>query len=255
MKKLLTSLLAPGLALAMAMTLAGCELYFGEDDNGGGGPGGGGGGWTCAEDADCAAGCYCAKDSPTATGYCEEAGFCSNDADCPDGYTCDERSSCVPDEPETCTTDADCSAGSFCNGEGVCEPSCVCETDAEAQAAGWGYCDEARSTCKPPLAVSCNAPLTCNENPPSCPQGYVPLIATQGDRAGCYNGECNPIGWCDVSPACKAYQHEPDCLAVNACDASYTGIGCQGPGGTPCQAGQPGCICQEYRFASCVDGT
>jgi hypothetical protein len=251
MTKLLTSL---GLALAMAMTLSGCELYFGEETGGGGsGGGGGGGGWTCAEDADCAAGCFCQKDSNATQGYCEEAGFCSNDADCPDGYTCDARSSCVPDAPPTCASDDDCAAGSYCNG-GVCEPSCVCENDAEAQAAGWGYCDELRSTCKPPLAQSCNAPITCTTAAPSCPVGTVPVISLEGDDAGCYTGACNPIGTCDVTPTCEALQHESDCLSAAPCDVTYTGINCQGPGGSQCQAGQPGCICEEYRFAECVTG-
>lgn len=249
MTKLLTSL---GLALAAAITMTGCELYFGHDDGPGGRPGGGGGGggWTCVADADCAAGCFCAKDDSAASGVCEEAGFCSEDADCPDGYTCDDRSSCVPDPVTTCETEADCAAGSICT-DGLCEPSCVCSSDAEAQAAGWGYCDEARNTCMPPLAGgSCGGELTCTNNPPSCAPGEVPVILD-----GCYQGECSSIALCDVTPTCEARQHESDCLGVAGCGAVYNGINCTNADGTACQAGDAGCTCESFSFDECRSQT
>ena len=242
-----------GLLFMLAFMLTGCELYFGKNDGSGGSNGGGNPpGWACESNADCAAGCFCEKGDGDAAGECAEAGFCDTDADCPTGYTCDDRSSCVPDEtppPKTCANDLDCDAGSFCN-NGVCETSCVCENDAQAQAAGWQHCDEVRKTCKPgnPFG-SCAGPTTCGTEP-TCPAGSVALTSD----AGCYTGECSPIGTCDVSPACGRFQHEADCLNTadeSQCSAVYNGVNCKKPDGSACQAGDTGCVCDYFVFADC----
>jgi hypothetical protein len=263
MTKLTSSLGSLGLALVVALSLTGCELYFGDhsnqDDNwsycgsdgfytcqgdncewaGAQCPAGGGSGYTCTQDSDCAAGCYCQD------GTCEEAGFCATNADCPDGFHCDGRSSCVPD---TCASDADCLAGQTCN-NGGCETTCVCENDAQAIAGGYGYCDETRSTCMPGSdpAGSCAGQVTCNIVAPTCPAGEVPLILD-----GCYTGSCKAIAQCDAAPSCSALAHEPDCLADNTrCSAVYNGINCKKPDGTQCNAGDTNCTCESFQFASC----
>ena len=247
MKKLLSLL---GLMFMLAFTLTGCELYFGKSDNGGGGddtarpPG-----WACEADADCAAGCYCEVKSPGQTGECAEAGFCDSNADCPDGYVCDDRSSCVPGTPPTtCGTDNDCPAGSICGAGGTCETTCVCETDAEAQAAGYHHCDEARQTCEQGGAGTCAGNPTCGTEP-TCPQGGVGEIGTDG----CWTGTCVAIIGCDVTPGCANYQHEADCFdpANGSCTASYTGINCTKPDGSACQSGDANCTCQSFVFAEC----
>ena len=85
------------LGLAMASTLSGCMLYFGEEHHGDMGPPGtyesyddwgnpvcvpgGGDGYYCSTDQQCASGCYCDETS----GTCVEAGFCSTDAERPAG--------------------------------------------------------------------------------------------------------------------------------------------------------------------------
>lgn len=255
-------LLAP-LALALT-TLTGCELYFGGDGDNGDDR------WTyCAADgyyecygndctwvgsscpqepgyecdtnADCAAGCYCGT-----SGTCEEAGFCGSEADCPDGFHCDiERSSCVPD---ACTVSEDCDSGYICN-NGACEASCTCNTDAEAQGAGWGYCDETRGTCEPPAAGgSCGGTSTCNIVEPTCPEGQVALILD-----GCYTGACSAIATCDLTPTCEALQYEGDCLDRAAdCDIDYNGVNCRNPdGNTPCSTPGANCVCDSYTFDSC----
>ncbi|HEU0029042.1 MAG TPA: hypothetical protein VFQ53_00325 [Kofleriaceae bacterium] len=250
-----------GLAIAAA-ALTGCELYFGEDNNdnwsycgadgyyvcqgdacewaGAECPGGGGGGFSCESDADCAAGCYCQN------GVCEEGGFCSADTDCPDGFHCDEsRSSCVPNG---CATDADCLAGQTCQ-DNNCVTTCVCENDQQAKDAGFGYCDETRSTCMPgeDPAGSCVGQVTCNLKAPTCAAGEVPLI-----KDGCYTGACRAIAQCDAAPTCAALTHEPDCLARTAdCRAVYTGINCTKPDGTQCNAGDTNCTCESFKFNSC----
>jgi len=181
MKKLLVTF-----GLITAITSTGCTLYFGEcddepldcppgtylsydeygpvcitDDN----P------YLCSNDYECAAGCYCDPES----GACIEAGFCTTDADCPEGTVCDEsRQSCDPDgTPNTCSddtcplgsycdeetgyclplpcaSDEECAAGCYCDpGSGTCVESCYCTTDNDATSAGWGWCDEDRTTCMP----------------------------------------------------------------------------------------------------------
>jgi hypothetical protein len=261
----MTKLITPLLVLSLA-ALTGCELYFGGHHNGDR--------WnycandgyyvcngdectwagprcpddpsyTCDSNDDCAAGCYCSAD-----GVCEEAGFCGSQADCPEGFYCEiERSSCVP---ESCTDSDQCDAGEYCTENGACEASCTCTTDAEAQAAGWGHCDEARGTCEPtPVAGTCGGASTCNIAEPTCAPGEVALIAD-----GCYTGSCSAIAACDVAPTCAALQHEADCLGANtSCSSVYYGINCTTPGGTACTAGDANCTCQSFQYADCRDRT
>jgi len=267
MTKTLASLRLAILAALSVATLAGCELYFGDGNNGDSWtycgsdgyyvcsgdncewagatcPDGSGSGFSCTDDTDCAAGCFCDN------GTCNEAGFCTTDEDCADGFHCDDRSSCVPD---TCASDADCTAGSFCN-NGTCETTCVCETDADAQAAGFGYCDENRSTCLPGSdpAGSCGGTVTCNINAPQCAEGEVALILD-----GCYTGACKAIAQCDVTPGCSSLAHENDCLGRSTgtgadCSAVYTGLNCTKADGTACQSGDAGCTCASFVFNSCT---
>jgi hypothetical protein len=237
----------------LAFTLTGCELYFGKNKSAGddeGRPPG----WNCSSDAECAAGCYCDKAPGAQTGECAEAGFCDSNADCPDGYVCDDRSSCVPGTPPTpCTADADCPAGAICGDAGVCEASCVCATDAEAQAAGWDHCDESRGTCETANAWgTCGGDATCGTEP-TCPEGAVGLI---DPATSCWTGECTAIVACDVTPICEHYQSEAACFDPNngSCTASYTGINCTKADGSACQSGDTGCTCESFRFASCHSG-
>lgn len=253
-------------------TLAGCQLYFGEDDDDGawtycgsdgyyecngddcywrgsecptGTEPGTPPGFECSEDSDCAAGCYCGN------GICEEAGFCTQDSDCGNGYTCDEsRSSCTPND--SCAADSDCTQGEYCNPDNLqCEATCTCTTDAEAVSGGYDYCDESRGTCLAGVdpAGDCAGELTCNLGRPTCPAGSVALIAE-----GCYTGECQAIAACASAPACAAFGHEADCRAAS-CGVSYTGINCRKPDNTPCQAGDTNCTCDSYVYASCYDST
>ena len=246
MKKLLSLF---GLTFMMAFTLTGCELYFGKSDSDGNG-GDRQPGWSCGENAECAAGCYCEGASDGQPGECVEAGFCDSNADCPDGYVCDDRSSCVPgNPPQTCTNNTECDAGSVCNDQGVCEATCVCENDAQAQAAGYHHCNEQTKTCENqnPWGTCAGEP-TCGTEP-QCPQGGVGEVGTDG----CWTGSCVAIVACDVTPSCNNYQHEADCFdpANGACSATYTGINCTKPDGSSCQSGDSGCTCESFVFATC----
>ena len=272
-------------ATMAATTLAGCQLYFGEDEGNGGdawtycgqdgyyecnendcywrgpdcpagmgsGSGSGGqvpGGYECKDSTDCAAGCYCSN------GVCEEAGFCTQDSDCGNGYVCNTmRSSCeptnTPPPPTSCTTDYDCAAGSYCNPATLqCEATCSCMTDADAKSQNFDYCDEGRATCLPGIdpAGDCAGAVTCNIVRPSCPEGSVALISE-----GCYTGNCMAINSCATAPSCSAFGNETDCFNDTDCNVSYTGINCHNTmTGTSCTANSTNCTCDSYQFASCT---
>ena len=233
MIKLVQSL---GIAILAAVTLTGCELYFDDSDDDGGD---GGGGFSCTTDADCAAGCFCDN------GTCNEAGFCGSNADCPDGFHCDDRSSCVPNG---CDDQNPCPSGQVCD-NGTCNTTCICGSDAEAQAMGFGYCDENTSTCFPGTdpAGSCAGAVTCNIVAPDCAQGEVPLI-----KDGCYTGACKAIPQCDAAPACSALDNKVDCQARSTdCAVVSTGINCTKPDGSACNDGDTDCTCESFRFSSC----
>lgn len=213
----MTKLYSLGLAFLMALTVTGCQLYFGEERNNDDDaycaadgyyvrgewvsaqcPGGGN---ACATNDDCAAGCYCDDESAT----CEEAGFCSNATDCPEGYTCDERSSCVP---------------------------------------GGGSCAGAIN------------PVTCTNGAPKCAAGSVPLIedGCYYDRNGDGQFDCSAISECAAPPSCEAFQHQNDCVAGNGCSSISRGVNCSMGNGQPCQDGQSGCVCEMYVFDRCESG-
>ena len=235
MKKLLSSL---GLLVLAAVTLTGCELYFGKSDDGGGqynycgadgyyscnngscelvsttcpgdpnGP-------TCETNADCAAGCFCQN------GQCEEAGFCDpanpDATKCPDGFHCDDRSSCVPDE---CSDATPCPAGEVCNA-GTCQPD--------------------PATCVGEVAA------TCNLVPPKCDVGSVATIVD-----GCYDGGCRAITSCDAPAVCGHLQHQEDCAGRNEdCKQVFIGINCTKPDGSACNMGDTGCTCQSFKYDRC----
>jgi hypothetical protein len=278
MTKLFTSLRVATLAAISVGTLAGCEMYFGEESEswdycGADGyyscegdnctwvsstcPDGTQTGLPCADDNECAAGCYCDE----AAGVCVEGGFCTQDSDCGEGLECDEeRSSCEEPETPTCDGNEDCAAGSTCQ-DGHCVATCVCESDQEAQQNGFDFCDEARETCMTGVdpAGSCAGEITCNTNPPVCPEGEVP-----SSLDGCWTGSCRAIAQCDVTPDCNRLQQENECLARATtvpeqpppdCSAVYTGINCTKPDGSACQAGDSGCTCADFRFNSCTTRT
>jgi hypothetical protein len=72
----------------------------------------------CYDNADCLEGFFC--DVPIGT--CIETGFCQTDWECPDGLVCDERNTCIPEEPpppipacETLQTELECLSRADCS--------------------------------------------------------------------------------------------------------------------------------------------
>jgi hypothetical protein len=170
------------LTLVIGFSVTGCNLYF--DDGkaasatppSGGSPGGPGQtppGYDCADDAECAAGCYCGD------GICVEGGFCTRDEQCGDGLSCDEgRNSCDPQGGGTCTGAVTCNE---------VMPNCAADTVPLVENGCWtGACE--------PLAL-CDATPPCDRinTEPSC----LALAACEA----VYNGSnCkNPDG-----TACRA---------------------------------------------------
>jgi hypothetical protein len=277
MKKLVNCL---GLLVALTAlgTLAGCELYFGPDHggswsycgsdgqyscqgndchwtsptctdpgSGGGGQGMGGSGSNgtgseCSSNAQCAAGCYCSS------GTCTEGGFCTQNSDCGPGYFCDtNRSSCEPG----CTSNADCASGSICDtATSQCTASCTCTTDADATAQGYGWCNNGTCDVGTDPNGSCIGDITCSQAQPTCPSGQVP---TQSN--GCWTGNCEAYAACDAAPKCTLINDESDCLGRTDCGATYTGLNCTKSDGSQCQAGDTGCTCQQFVFATCQTKT
>jgi len=250
MNKLLSSV---GLAIgiATASLIAGCQLYFGDHDSSndtpspgvGSGSNGSGAppGYACGNDAQCAAGCYCAD------GTCTEGGFCSSNKDCGNGFHCDTaRASCIPDTG--CTKAEQCAPGSTCDANtGACVATCKCLTDADAVAQGAGYCDESRGTCMPGIdpAGACAGAITCSTAAPKCPEGQVALR-----KDGCYTGACEAISACSATPACSSLAYQNDCSARKAdCSMQFTGHNCTG---TSCGIDTSDCVCQVYTFSACV---
>lgn len=271
MTKLFTSVRLAALAALSVGTLAGCELYFGGDEGGDNWDYCGADGrytcqgdnceWVspdcdgpsataCTSDEQCAAGCYCDE----ASGVCVEGGFCTTDADCPDGTVCDQsRSSCEVPEGTPCNVDTDCASGEVCT-NGVCTATCVCGSDAEAQANGFGFCDEATSTCKTGedpagTCIADEATITCNIKQPNCPAGETALA-----KDGCYTGECRAISQCGIAVACPELQDLTDCQNENVrCAVVATGTNCKKPDGTLCQPGDTNCTCDNFSFERCED--
>ena len=255
MNKLLSTV---GVAIAVATIslLAGCQLYFGSSGSSGGGGGGGGGGGSggsigsgsdgmppgaqCSMNTQCAAGCFCAN------GVCTEGGFCAGDKDCGTGFHCDTaRSSCIPNAG--CTADAQCKQGSACDTKsGACNTTCLCTNDADAVKAGFGWCDEARSTCMAGTdpAGMCLGVVSCTAQAPTCADNQVPLV-----KDGCFTGKCRAIAECEGAPACPALQHQDDCDArTTDCTSVFLGHNCRG---TTCGTTNTDCVCDSYTFAAC----
>jgi hypothetical protein len=163
-----------GLAFLLALTVTGCQLYFGEEKSSGD-PGGGN---ACVSDRDCAAGCHCDEMS----GTCIEAGFCSTARDCPDGYKCDERSSCVP-------------GGGSC--AAAIAPTCTngaprCPQGSVPLIANGCYFDEngdGQFDCSP--IAECAAPPTCDrfQYQADCVAGNACASISRGVNCSMSNGQ------------------------------------------------------------------
>ena len=264
MSKKLT--LALGL-LVMAVSSAGCTLYFddeGDDDDNSCPPGYtlqydeygpvcvGDGSYGCNSDYDCAAGCYC----DPATGTCVEAGFCSSDADCPAPLVCDEtRGSCDPDGTSgVCDSDDDCGYGQYCDETtGTCIPSTTCGPGADC---GPGY-ECQNGVCVPiPCEDSsaCAAGCYCDDNTGGCVESCI--CASDADAVNQGWGWCDePRSTCmpgtDPTPTCDTLTTQQACDARADCHSVYRGINCTDPDGIPCTEGSSNCTCESFRWDRC----
>jgi hypothetical protein len=194
--------------------LVGCNLYVedgdsrrpcgpgecGQDstdpDDGWGSQPDGGFGWTCTENVDCAAGCYCDTGDT-----CQEGGFCDETAACPEGFECDDRASCVPIQDL-----ATCQGAVSCD---VAPPLCPTGSTPTIE-------DDCYSgTCM--LKADCpdGAPFACsdlNENEAeclgtsACSSVYKGIDCTSDTGSECSSGSANcncesfVFDYCEASP-------------------------------------------------------
>jgi hypothetical protein len=143
-----------------------------------------------------------------------------------------------------CSSDAQCAAGCYC-GDGTCVEGGFCTTDRDC---GDGLtCDEGRNSCDPQGGGSCAGAVTCTDARPNCPADTVALVEN-----GCWTGACEALAQCDAAPPCDRLNTEPSCLARAECGAVYNGLNCRRSDGTACQAGDTGCTCESFVFASCA---
>lgn len=177
-----------------ALTLAGCDIYFGPGtgsdcqewgtcDDLTPSPGPAEPGEACINNNECAAGCACLN------GACVETGFCDQPFDCSMGMECDTgRATCIPEgSNDGCLVDSDCAGTSYCDvGANVCVPSWGCYTASDC---GPGWDCNPNGTCVP---ASC---LSDNE----CFEGCACEVGS---------GVCQETGFCardsDCSPWCNA---------------------------------------------------
>ena len=228
--------LSIGLLVALSATvLSGCALYFGEDHDDDS--------WT-----------YCGSD-----GYytCQDENCQWVSATCPDSGSGGGWGSGSGGGGFSCEDNNDCAAGCYCADNGTCEEAGFCTQDSDC---GEGYeCNEERSSCEPTTTLAgtcesgtdpagtCAGEATCNLTPPVCAPGDVPLLGADG----CWTGECQSTQHCAEAPSCSHINDQASCAARTDCAQTVNGINCKKSDGTACQAGDTGCSCDSYVFASC----
>lgn len=204
----------------------------------------------CTTSNDCASGEYC----DTFSGTCQRSTSCAADGSCPTGFACDSRGTCVP---VGCTDNTMCASGCYCDTSqndpnfGQCVETGYCNADNQCPTNY--YCDETRSTCMPgtdPNQPSCAGTIasSCTTGMPQCQKGQVATI-----QDGCWTGQCEAISACDAAPSCAQLISQDDCMARSAdCKVVTNGINCTKSDGSACKAGDTGCTCTDYVFASCA---
>ncbi len=268
------------LGLAMASTLSGCMLYFGEEHHGDmcppgtyesyddwGNPvcvPGGGDGYYCSTDQQCASGCYCDETS----GTCAEAGFCSTDADCGAGMSCDCSNSCVPAGTETRSCgqtcfETGCPIGMSCANDGVCLPNGpTCTSDTEC-AAGC-YCGPSGSCAETAVCTSnadCPTDQHCDTDRSTCVPGAPPppppppAPSSAGEITCAFGAPTCPAGQVPLildgcwTGTCAAYE---TCTAAPTCAVLNTENICLGR--ADCTAVYSGQNCTRTDGSACTMG-
>jgi hypothetical protein len=83
----------------------------------------------------------------------------------------------------------------------------------------------------------CDGVITCASPTPVCPSGTTP-----GIRNGCYTGYCIPLSQCPTA-ACETVTAESTCIARTDCEPIYAG--------SMCTCGPNGCSCQVLTYDHC----
>jgi hypothetical protein len=234
-----------------ALTLAGCDIYFGpsgssdcsawgtcDQDTWPPNAGPAQPGEACFNNFECAAGCACVE------GQCVETGFCDAAWDCAGGMECEmDRATCIPEGSNgSCTADGQCPNGSYCDAAaGFCIPSWGCNTNADC-GVGW----------------ECNADGTCIPMPCAADGDCFEGCACETDTGVCQetgfcetDADCAP--WCDEAGNCTNLECDEDrgtCTWPVSQPPPPPPVSCSGT--ITCSEGAP--VCPTGETAAISDG-
>ena len=255
------NVLLVGAALS-ALSLTGCDIYFGPSSNSDCGffepcdtwpdqpppaPGG-----VCDSDYQCNAGCVCqfpdsATNDANQAGTCVETGFCDTDRDCPSGYVCQlDRATCAPASLEP-PPDCVCADGTLCDPNGQCTqpPPLGCVVNADC---GPGFECAPDGTCQPVACAGdedCLSGCACQTDTGICQEtGFCNIDADCPDWCDPATGECTPTV-CDEARGTCTFGESP---VVGSCGGPLT---CAQPAPT-CAAGETAEIIDGCYTGSCL---
>lgn len=245
---------------ALALSLTGCDVYFGPSSTSDCGlfepcgtdiapdvPPPGTPGGECLSDYECAAGCFCERpenaslDDP---GACVETGFCDSDSDCPADFACQlDRATCVPDlqepPPPVNCLETGCLDGEMCDlASGQCVPQEGCLAGGDC---GPGFECGPNGLCVP---VNCTADdqclggCACDVDTGVCEEtGFCLEDADCPDWCDAATGDCTPME-CDAARGtCTWGESTPS----GSCNGDLT-------------CGQPAPQCPTGETAEVLDG-
>ncbi len=245
---------------------------------------------SCAVEADCAAGHYCAGDkclpkvglgSPcSAASMCPSGllctdGVCCGVASCGEGSSCaagEKKGVCIKIDGATCTADTDC-ASKHCADGVCCNRACDGQCEACDVPATRGTCSPVvgaphgtRAKCASDATDVCKAKACDGKNSTAC-DGYVSGATVQCKTASCDGSKLVPKSNCDgagncITPpiaSCGRYSCDPaaiacrtTCAASSDCAEGFSCIAGACSEGARCTGDRTGSIGTDGLTVTCA---